>query len=329
MRVTPLGSERGVVGAIAAVVFTMALGLSAIVIDVGNSWQQRRSAITATDAAALAAGQSYAHGENGCAASLVEYYIAANNDDATLASCVHVPPAGGTRGRVTVTAEVTVDFIFAPIFGIDDSTVTSSTTVAYLAANAGEIGLRPFALCLDTLNDIDPQVNGDVYQIPFGKDNPVNCAGGSPVPGNWGLLDFNGGSNSNADLAEWTEFGYDGEVIAGESIEGTPGAFSNSISESLDRLQALYDELEELGELASFQLPVYDIAEANGSNATFHVVNFVSVRLAGYKATGPAADRYLEFEFFEPVDTPYEPPPANISISVCAVDGVDAATSCS
>jgi len=324
MRVTIRSDERGVVGAIAALLVTAMLAMSAVVIDVGHSWQQRRMVVTATDAAALAATRDFVEGLNGCSTT-ADNYVVANNSAASLTGCVHHPRSGGDPGWVNVSAEVTVDFIFAPVFGVGDTTIQSSTTVSYDSAGAVEGGLRPFGLCLDTLNDfVPPPVPGDgiIYRIPFEKDEPSNCAGDEPVPGNWGLFDFDGGNNSENDLRDWTENGYDDEVSIGDSIEGNPGAFTNSLGSALDALLLI----------EPFAVPIYDTATENGANAIFDIVSFASVRLDGYRASGAEKHRYIDVEFLDSVvqgsgGGPVEDLGAFV-IAVCAVDGVDHSTTC-
>lgn len=321
MRVTRRTDERGVVGGIAALCLAVFFAMSALVIDVGNSWQQRRTAITATDAAALAAAQDFLNGSNGCV-STAETYLAANEDTATMTSCQHVAPSGSSPGRVTVEAEIPVTFIFAPIIGIDDDTVSSSTTVMY--DNAGSIneGIRPFGLCLDTLLELGAQAgDGVTYHLKFGKDDPSNC-GGAAVPGNWGILDFDGGSNSQSDIQDWTENGYDGEVAIGDVIAGTPGAFNGSLASALDELLLL----------DSFTVPIYQNATGNGSLAWFTVVDFGSVRLRGFGTRGAQDLRFLDLEF---LDGNYQGGGGGSAtgygafvLGVCAVDGINAATAC-
>jgi hypothetical protein len=122
--------------------------------------------------------------------------------------------------------------------------------------------------------------------IPYAKSSPGDC--GANVPGNWGVQDFDGGANSNSDTKNWLANGYPGLVTAPGTIPGDTGAFSNSLSSALNYL---------VSSQQVFQLPVYDAAAGNGSNAQFHIIDFVSVRLLAYLATGPEASRWLQLEF--------------------------------
>ena len=90
--------ERGAVGMVTTLMLTAAIALSAVVIDVGTAWQERRHLVVSTDAAALAAAQDFVKDVDGCSAS-APTYVTSNNDEATMSSCSHTPRTGRTAGR--------------------------------------------------------------------------------------------------------------------------------------------------------------------------------------------------------------------------------------
>ena len=317
-------TDRGVANTFTALFLTAALGFAALVIDIGNGWQERRHVINSTDAAALGAVQDYVRGDNGCALSAGQL-VTANNPDATMTGCAHSAPSSGTPGRVTVDATSEVNFFFAPALGISDTTVSSSTTASYDFASTIDGGLRPFGLCADALGALSPPVvpgNGRVYRIEYGKDAQPDSCGGNDVPGNWGILDFDGGANRNTDTKYWARNGYDGPVSIGDIIEGDTGAISNSLNSELNYLRTV----------DHFTLPVFDVANNNGANSEFRISNFVVVRLEDFEVTGNQDDRWLEIEFLSEVVQGTGGGPSGFGafvVGVCAVDGVDIATACS
>ena len=243
-----------------------------------------------------------------------------------MSSCANTAPAGGTPGRVTVEAQATVTYLFAGALGFSNTTVSSSTTASYQSAGSVNGGLRPFGLCADVLSTLTPTIvpgNGEVYRIYYGKDAQPNSCGGNNVPGNWGLLDFDGGANSQNDIKDWVLNGYDGEVSIGDIIEGDTGAFSNSLKTELNYLMTV----------DHFALPVFDIATGNGANSQFRILKFAAVRLDGYKATGPEEDRYFDILFLNEVVQGGGGGPTDdlgaFIIGICAVDGVNPVTACS
>jgi Flp pilus assembly protein TadG len=282
-----LGDERGAVAVMIAIVLTLLMGMAAFALDTGNGWQTRRHLITATDAAALAAAETYAENGNGCV-GVPSTFVSANLAAATVTSCAFTNVAPGA-GYVTVQAKTGLHYDFAGVIGFGDRDVHSSTTAAF-GQPLGLTGLRPLALC-DASTAYESWLASNMstpftVTITYSKSSPGDC--GANVPGNWGVLDFNGGANSNNDTKDWVQNGYPGMVTAPSSVPGDPGAFSNSLNTALNTLKTS-------GEV--FQLPVYDSAAGNGNNAQFSVIGFVSVVLIDYKATGPEASRWLKIEF--------------------------------
>jgi hypothetical protein len=330
MRMTShIHSDRGVASTILVLFLSAALGLTAIVVDVGNSWQERRHLVTATDAAALAAVQDYVRDDLGCALS-APTFVTANNPDATMTSCVHVPPTAGSPGRVTVEAEATVDFIFANVLGIADATVSSSTSASYDLASRIDGGLRPFGLCADALAHLDPPMvpgNEVKYTIYYSKGDQTDSCGGD-VPGNWGLMNFNGGPAPSTELEDWTENGYDGSVAIGDWVGGNTGSFSQPLDQELQMI--LYPNVD------YFTLPLFSITNGEvGINAKFLIDSFVSVRLWSFdvgSSNGPEGEKFLELEFLNEVEQGTGGGTgAGLGayvIGICAVDGVDPAAAC-
>jgi hypothetical protein len=335
-----LRSDRGAIAITVALSLVALLGAAAIAVDLGYVWSQRRNMVTATDAAALAAARDYAFDGVGCPATATDY-LDRNHASAQLVDCT----ADGSSqfGFVTVNALTDVEYFFARVFGHTDGAVESSTSVKWGVPYA-VTGLRPFGLCgalpdgetptgwLAELFDwIADPTSPQVIRIPYGKDdNPEACNGDDDVPGNWGMIDFDGGANSNNDTKDWVEFGYDGLVNAGTigenctteawaCYEGDTGAFSNSLGSELDSL--IPDE--------EFAIPLFDFVEGNGANAQFHLIAFAKVKLVDYKANGSADSRWLEFEFRPGLITGeccVETPSVDTGIratAICAVDPDD------
>lgn len=333
-------SERGAVAITIALSLVVLMGAAALAVDLGYVWSQRRNMVTATDAAALAAARDYTFDETGCPDTAVDY-LDLNHATAQLTDC----SATGTSqfGYVTVDAFTDVDYFFARVLGHDDGMVLSSTSVKWGIPYAVS-GLRPFGLC-GALPDgetptgwlaelfawlADPS-EPEVIRIPYGKDdNPEACNDDDNVPGNWGLIDFDGGANSNNDTKDWVEFGYDGLVNAGTigencvteawaCYEGDPGAFSNSLSSEMNSL--IPDE--------EFAIPLFDFVQGNGANTKFHLIAFAKVKLVDFKANGPAAKRWIEFEFLPGLiegECCVQNPSLDTgirSVAICAVDPDD------
>lgn len=271
-------AEEGSTTILVAIMATVLFGMAAIVVDAGEVWAARRQLITAGDAAALAAAQEYALGGNGCS-GVAATYIADNYPEATLNTCSVV------GNRINLEAEVTIDHQFAQVLGRTSTDVDVEVYARFGTASSGT-GLRPFGLCATSDGFLAWQASGhstsQVFRINYTKDALSAC--GSTIPGNWGIIDFNGGSNSNSETKYWVEHGYPGVVTVPGTYEGDPGAFSNSMG--VNKI---------VGE--RILLPVFDSGAGNGANATFDLVGIVGVIIHGYKANGSASSRYLDIQF--------------------------------
>jgi len=215
--------ERGAVAIIVALLLVVIFGFAAYTLDTGNTWQARRHLITATDAAALGAANEFAKGHDGCAGT-DDALVAANYTGASVQTCAR--SSGTGPGYVTVIANHDVDWTFARIFGATGRTITASTTAAW-GSPLGLTGLRPLGLCADEAHlqswlaavAAGNTAPSPTYRIPYTKASPDLC-GGSSVPGNWGVQDFNGGNNSNNETRDWLANGYPGLVEKGAWIPG-------------------------------------------------------------------------------------------------------------
>ena len=308
--------ERGAVAVIVAVCLVMMFGMAAFAIDTGNLWQNRRHLITATDAAALAAAETYAVGGDGCG-GIDNTFVAQNDTDASVTSCVPAT-AGPGSGYVTVNATKPVHFAFAGVIGISDRNITSSTTAAYGIPKSIK-GLRPLGLC-----DLNPDYQAwratdqktisapdtIVYGNPQGR-----CPGAS---GNWSIMNFSGPGNvGDSTIRGWLRSGYPSYVDSNIWVSGNSGVFSNALNTELTALKTSGTE---------FDIPVYSSVTGNGTNSNFFVVEFVSVVLTDFKTTGPQDQRFLTIRFVSRVTQgrccSQGPDTGQRVVFICAVDPV-------
>jgi hypothetical protein len=294
--------ERGAVAVVVGVCALMIFAFAAYAIDSGQAWASRRHLITAADAGALAAAKGFAEGGNGCSSAGTS--VTANHASAAMTAC-NPSVVDNTRGNVTVQAKATVDYAFAGIFGQSSKAITATTTAQW-GIPKSVAGLRPYGLCIDANQQLkawlaNPVGSSGTVRVTYGKDQPTACGA---APGNWGVVDFDGGSNANSDTKDWTLNGYPGQVSVGDTLSGDTGAISNSLDSGLSFLKSS-------GE--TFALPVFDTITNPGSNAQVHIVAFVLVKLVDYRVTGNQAARYLDVIFTNSI----------VSGTCCAVGGVD------
>lgn len=284
--------SRGAAAVIVGASLVALLGATGLAVDIGNLQATRNRTATAADSAALAAAQELSDSETeATACATAQTHVTANEPGATMTSC---STSIATNGQAVVTVELqqVVDYVFGGAVGFDSATVNQRTTARY--GPQGVSGLRPFGLCMETLSSLlgswDPSGLSSVGPVmfPFDGSTPADCNGGVGVPGNWGNLDFDGGSNGTPDQIDWITNGYDGVVHPGDVVEGNPGSLGGALSGALGSLVSS-------GEV--FQVPIFGSVSGSGANATFDVIGFVTAQLTGYAVTGNPSNRHLEFVF--------------------------------
>jgi hypothetical protein len=314
--------EDGAVAVVVAVFMVVLFAAAAIAVDATYLWGNRRNLVTATDAGALAAAEVYARGGDGCSAAGA--YVDDNMDDASVDSCSR--SGNGVAGWVTLATSTDPNLLFASITGRDSQHVSAATTAQY-GLPSGMSGLRPFGLCVQSPGVLAWIAAGRptpsaVYRIMYTKANPNDC--GANAPGNWGILDFDGGANRASDTREWALNGYPGMVSVAQQVPGDTGAFSNSLNTELSTLVANGTE---------FPVPLFDAVTGNGSNASFRVEGFAMVQLVGFRTNGPEAQRYLEIRFVSRIAQGQccdagGPDLGLRVVRICAIEGLDPSSRC-
>lgn len=294
------GPDSGAVAVIVAIMGVFLTGILAFSVDLGNAYSTQRRLSTAADGAALAAAQELSN-SNACVNSSVsdanrsaakvvaeDYSSNRNAPGSALQggssgfsiSCV----GSGNDGYVTVGNSQQVDYVFGNLFGVANSNPTGRATARYGRARS-VTGLRPFGLCASD-TDVKALIKTGV---DFPVDNDMSFASRPTVRvtsdkvngacgrsnGNWGVMDFNGGSNPTGETIDWIRNGYAGEIDLAKvaTIPGNPGAPSGGSLES-----AMTDTVGKI-----ITLPIYDSVTANGNNSAFHITGFVSAQLCGWK----------------------------------------------
>ena len=299
------GDERGTVIPIVAVCLSVLIGFAAMVIDLGWLFVVRSELQNAADAGALAGVVELVQtGEDAARSTAVAYGTETDqfrlNVTPPAADAVNVTVLGPERLQVRIsraagTTAGPIPTIFARIWGKETVEVRA---VAVTTVNRGIIGtgprnLLPFGIHVDMVD-----TNGDgLYDL----GNTIDIFPHPWASGNFGILDLDGGSNSNADTVRWIENGYDGTFIIPEgagdiivegsehlNIEGSPGIVGNSIAD------AIYSRY---GDRVLF--PVFDQVSGNGANAKFRVIDFVGAIITGMNVTNAVGKRYLNIRIME------------------------------
>ena len=272
--------DRGSVTPIVALALVPMMMIAALIVDSGRVWLDRQRVQTGAEAALSAASVAWVTTGSACEPAALELAMANVDNDAVVSCAVT-----GNRydGRIDVTVSHDVDTRFARLLGRTETGVSSDVGAVVGGATSID-GVRPLALCIHQ-PDIAAWLSSGYTAaglVTIGLGSGSNCAGG--VPGNWGIIDLNGGANSNAETQAWIDAGFPHPVTVPGTYEGEPGIPSPSIG-----IEAIIGE--------TVVIPLYDAAVGSGAIAQFELVSFAAITIHSAELTGPAAGRHLVVSF--------------------------------
>lgn len=302
------GDDQGAIAVIVALVFTAITVLAAFAVDIGNAYAQARQLSVAADAAALAAAAKVGEvmplgkactsealdaltdnaGHVGAQAIAQAVATSINDENAPTGSspaptvavdCVKITDTDNAANAIQVTVNNSrqVKTYLAGIIGIDHLDPNSYAVARYFRVPTSG-GLRPWAACVNTVlaAQADPTQTfwTGIDWMPAGTTGPCSTT----AAGNWGAVDFNGGNNSATDLANWTMYGYPGQVdIPNPNLPADPGVSNKS------ELQTAFQNL--VGQVVLFPavtgFTCNNSNTCNGSNASFNTVGIATVQVCG------------------------------------------------
>ena len=285
--------DTGSIAVIVALAIVPMFAVLAAVVESGTVLVRRQVLQTNVEAAALRVAQRWVAGSEPCIGGTttidddhdLDHHHDDDDDDDHDHHGVSCSITGSVLGgTVTVSASESVDLTLGSLIGRESASISSSATVAVGSPTATS-GLRPFALCAQhpaLLSWINSGFTDETIHTIRVVSDGTTCGG--DVPGNWAMMDFDGGSNSNATLQNWVVNGYSGEVAVPSTVSGDPGIPTPAID--IDVL---------IGSTVS--VPIFGTARLNGSTAEFDLNGFVSVEIIDVVMTGAAANRHIDLRF--------------------------------
>jgi Flp pilus assembly protein TadG len=263
-----LRNESGQAVLLTVLFLTVLIGAAALTTDVGAWYRQQRQAQATADAAALAGAQVLPD-DTVQAQVLADQYATSNGGGV---QDIKLRNDFQPHDTVVVRVRKDVPSFFANIFSIDHATVTA--TAAARADIPEEVqGAAPIVV-----NKLHPLLSGP--GCPCFKQTTTLPLGKTGAPGAFALVDLNGGSNANGDLADWIQNGFDGFLKLGDYFSNTGAQFSsNNVQSALS------------GRIGTELLfPVYDMLSGQGSGAEYHIIGWVGFHLTSFDVQGNGGD---------------------------------------
>jgi len=307
--------DDGAIAVIAAVAFLPLCLMVAIVVDGGRVWVGRTRLQNSVEAAAISAAQNWMTRGQACSPTA----LGVMTTDGSAPASVQCSVTGSNTSGVTwVTATEKIGLTFASLVGRSSSSVTATTGVRIGAAGSA-VGVWPFGLCSQVKAVSDWIASGmktTASTVIRFEDQTQTCSGS--VSGNWGVLDFNGGSSSNAETKDWVDNGYLGVVKVGDWIIGSPGAPSSSLD-----IQSIVGK--------SVIMPMYSSPQLSGSNVEYRIVGFAKARVDAVQFTGGASSRSIRITLQTGTITGSSSSLGGtnfglVGVGVCSLDGTGSCT---
>jgi hypothetical protein len=310
-----LRDEEGAVAVVTAILITMLIGFTALVIDVARMYHETRQLQNGADAAALAIAQECVAGDCGDVDDTAGLYTDSNANDGATDAEVQLPGLDG-ENSVTVTAstrtaggDAFLTHWFAGVLGVPESAFDRSATARWGYIGAAKTIPLTFSICewnniMAELDDEAPFPSEYFTIYHHTTDKKVNkCDGpaGQDYPGGFGWLDTDGTSSCTA-------------VVELGEVEGDTGSGSPSPAASTGCTTDFFAKL--LGQ--EVLMPIFTEVKGTGSNAKYIIIGFAAIEVSGYKfGGGPAetsdpapcsgSDRCIRGRFIEYYDLGSEP----------------------
>jgi Flp pilus assembly protein TadG len=267
-----LGEERGAVAVMVALLLVPLLGFAAIAVDVAAVHAERQALRNGADAAALAIATDCARDACGDTVRTATTLVGANSGSvgATLAT----PTVQVNGPTVTLTATAAQQHWFAPMIGVESSTVGATSTAAWTGMNRATAVL-PLAIswCEYQARTLGDPVRGSRHRVvALFSGGRNSCAGptGTAVPGGFAWVDTDPGQGCQATSTV-------GELLT----EHRAFSIINSVP------RACWDSAYLNGLIGdTIYIPVFDQKGGRGTDTWYRVYGYAAFQLNGY-ASGP------------------------------------------
>jgi Flp pilus assembly protein TadG len=180
--------ERGQVVGMVVVSLVTVLGASALVLDVGSHYVEKRKSQDAADAAALAAAQQLPTATSSAMLTSLSSFDQKNDSRGTYNFTVSQSTGASAPDTVAVAVNSTDPGVFSRVFGIASVNVTTQATARLATYTEFGTGIGPWAIDTPTYNGLTFNASGEsnVTCIKDGGGNG-NCTG-TISPGNFGRI---------------------------------------------------------------------------------------------------------------------------------------------
>jgi hypothetical protein len=202
--------DKGNIAIILCLVFTVLLGFTAYVVDIGLIYIEKVKISNAIDSALLAASLELPTDATKARNVAIEY-LQKNNTDPNKVSIV----ISADNKSIQMDGVKNVKHFFAPIIGINSSDVNTSAKVIIAPLKSVKGGIRPFAV--------------EKFDFSYGDVVTLKEGAGDGYHGNYGAVAL-GGTGASVFKAN-SLYGYSGTITVGDMIDTETGNMAGATNE--------------------------------------------------------------------------------------------------
>ena len=272
---------------VAALALPVIGGAAALAVDVGHAYVAKTSIQTAVDAGARAGAAILADGGSQADATTAATTFANANLDTAVYLANAVPAVSfPTSTSISVSVEHDVSFYFAPLVGIDSTSVSASATATLASVSGvGANSLVPLAIyCNNDTGCAGVLSVGQNYSLQrycgnFFKDGATGSSCGNTISdGEVFLVGITfDNNNSNAAFRSAVEDGYSDSVSLGQEARALPGNRNGWRSGMTNRLSDGRNEA---------YVPIISGLDPTTGTYNIQIADFVKVDISSFVEDG-------------------------------------------
>jgi hypothetical protein len=237
--------NKGNVAIILCLVFTVLLGFTAYVVDIGLIYVEKAKLSNAIDSALLAASLELPTDPTKAKTVAIEYLQKNNTDPSKVSIVISVD-----NKSIQMDGVKNVTHIFAPIIGIDSSDVNISAKVIIAPVKSTKGGIRPFAV--------------EKFDFSYGDVLTLKVGAGDGYHGNYGAVAL-GGTGANVFKSN-SLYGYSGTITVGDRIDTETGNMAGATNEIKNYIESEYSNFSDFkrNSIRLWTIPLVDSLMMDG-----------------------------------------------------------------
>jgi len=237
--------NKGNIAILLCFVFTVLLGFTAYVVDIGLLYAEKLKLSNAIDSAVLAASLELPTDATKARNVALEYLQKNNVDPSKVIITI-----SSDNKSIQMDGLKKVNHYFAPIIGINSSDINARTKAIIAPVKSVKGGIRPFAV--------------EIFDFSYGDVVILKEGAGDGYHGNYGAVAL-GGAGANVFKSN-ALYGYSGSLTVGEMIDTETGNMAGAANEIKNYINSEYSSFNnfERNSIRVWTMPLVDSLNVDG-----------------------------------------------------------------